>query len=305
MAAAGAVMPLSGSLGMPVFREQKKQYPVCFFTKLLDGFEPEFMAETLAMAGIDGFDLTVRPGGRVNPVKIEDELPKVVETGRKYGLSCDMMVTAIRGADPETERVLRIASGCGVKHYRMGYFNYDFKEGVWESLKKIKGTLEPLSVLNKELKIQAGYQNHSGTRVGAPVWDVWELVRDFPADQISSQYDIRHAVTEGAASWVLGMRLLSKSIGSLAIKDFTWKITKGKALVESVPLGEGIVDFENFFKMVKELGIVVPVSLHVEYPFLDKDQENLSLLEKQKIIVTKLKKDVDFIRQNLKKFQLV
>jgi sugar phosphate isomerase/epimerase len=131
------------------------------------------------------------------------------------------------------------------------------------------------------------------------------MVKDFPVEQVSSQYDIRHAVTEGAASWVLGMRLLGRHIGSLAVKDFTWKVESGKALIISVPLGEGIVNFGEFFALIRELGLDVPLSLHIEYPFFEKDQENLSLLEKQKIIVRKLKKDVDFIRQNLKKYELV
>ncbi len=304
MAAAGAVMPLTGFRGMPVFREQKK-YPVSFFTKPLDGFELDFMAETLAMGGIDSFDLAVRPGGRVEPANVEEGLPEVVSAGKKYGLSCDMMVTSIREANRETENVLKTASSCGVKHYRLGYFNYDFKAGIPESLKKIREDLKPLAALNRQYNIQAGYQNHSGTRVGAPVWDVWEMVRDFPVEQISSQYDTRHAVTEGAASWVLGMRLLGGHIGSLAVKDFTWKVENGKALVVSVPLGEGIVDFDAFFALVRELGLNVPLSLHIEHPFLEKDQETLSLLEKQKMIVRKLKKDVDFIRQHLIKYQLV
>lgn len=300
LAAAGASIPFAGSFGAQVFKSGEDAFPVTFFTKPLDEFELEFMAEALAMAGIDGFDLAVRPGGRVNPERAADELPSVVETGRKYGLSAEMMVTSVKEANPETRNLLKTAAACGIKHYRLGYFNYDFQKGIWESLKTIKKGLEPLVALNREVGIQAGYQNHSGTRVGAPVWDVWELIKDFPVEQISSQFDIRHAVTEGAASWILAMRLLGNNIGSLAVKDFTWKVEGGKAQVVSVPLGEGIVDFESFFKTVKELGIVAPISLHVEYPLLDKQEETLPLLKKQEIIAGKLKGDVDFIRRHLK-----
>jgi sugar phosphate isomerase/epimerase len=302
MAAAGLAMPVAGALGSRLSGGQSGNRPIAFFTKPLDGFEPEFMAETLAMAGINGFDLAVRPGGRVEPEKIDDELPKVIETGKKYGLSCDMMVSSIREANRETKNVLKTASSCGVKHYRLGYFNYDFKAGIPASLEKIREDLQPLADLNRQYHIQAGYQNHTGTRVGAPMWDVWELIRDFPVSQLSSQFDIQHAVTEGAASWPLALRLLSKNIGSLAVKDFTWEIRDRKPRIIPVPMGEGIVDFDLFFSLLRELEISVPVSLHVEYPFLGKDEENLSLLEKQKIIVGKLKHDVDFIRGYLNKF---
>jgi sugar phosphate isomerase/epimerase len=265
----------------------------------LDGFEPEFMAETVAMAGIDGFDLTVRPGGRVIPERVAEDLPKVVEIGRQYGLSTPMMVTSISEADAEAEKVLKTAVACGVKHYRLGYFNYDYKKGIWETLQEIKRKIESLARLNEEVGIQAGYQNHSGIRVGAPVWDIWELIRDFPIESISNQFDIRHAVTEGSSSWQLSLRLMSKNIGSLAIKDFTWDISNGKARAVSVPLGEGIVDFDLFFSLIYEYGIAVPLTLHVEYPLLERGEDNLSLLQKQKIIAAKLKKDVDFIRQHL------
>ena len=100
------------------------------------------MAETLAMVGLDGLDLTVRPGGRVNPERVEDELPKVVEAARKYNLSTGMMVTDISGiGSPYAEKVLQTVSHYGIKHYRMGYFDYDLSEGIWGSLGRIKNDL--------------------------------------------------------------------------------------------------------------------------------------------------------------------
>ncbi len=305
-AACASISFVTNSFGMGTIIPQRKKYPIAFFTKPLDDFELGFMAESLAMAGLDGFDLAVRRGGRVSPDRVADDLPKVIETGKQYNLLTDMMVTGITRADnPDTRRVLETAAKQGVKYYRMGYFSYDFKEGIWESLQRIKGSLGDLVQMNKEFGIQGGYQNHSGDRVGAPMWDVWELVRGFPMEYLNSQFDIRHAVTEGAASWILALRLLSKNIGSLAIKDFTWDIANGKESVKSVPLGEGIVDFDSYFKTLKELNIVAPITLHIEYPFLNKEEEEFSLIKKQKIIVSKLKHDVDFIRGRLEKFQLI
>ena len=64
MAATAAVLPFSGVLASENSRKPTSdKYPIFFFTKVLDEYEPGFMAETLSMAGIDGFDLTVRPKG--------------------------------------------------------------------------------------------------------------------------------------------------------------------------------------------------------------------------------------------------
>jgi sugar phosphate isomerase/epimerase len=306
IAVIGAGLPISSSLGLDFSTSEKKQYPVSFFTKPLDEFDLEFMSEALSMAGVDGFDLPLRPKGRVEPERVADELPKVVEMGKKYKLSTEMMVTAFTDVkDPFCDLVLKTASMVGVRHYRLGYYDFDLKEGIPKSLEKIKNRISQLAGLNKKYDIQGGYQNHSGTKVGAPLWDVWQLLQGLPLSSMSSQFDIRHAVTEGASSWILALNLLKNNIGSLAIKDFTWEIVNGKAKVVSVPLGEGIVDFENYFKTLKELNIVAPISLHIEYPFFSKEEQNLSLLQKQKIIVAKLKKDVDFVRMYLNKFQLV
>lgn len=306
VAASAAILPLSGVLASEGYGKSGKDYPVYFFTKLLDKYEPEFMAETLAMAGIQGFDLTVRPGGRIEPERVSEDLPKIIETGRKYRISTGMMVTAIRDTtDPFAGEVLKVAAENGITHYRLGYYDYDYQAGVWETLRGIKEKLKRLAEMNQSLGIQAGFQNHAGTRVGAPVWDVWELIRELPSRWMSSQFDVRHAAVEGASSWILSMRLISEHIGSLAIKDFTWEVNGRRLKDGYVPLGEGLVDFDLYFKTLRELHVAAPITLHIEYPLLDKDEEGLPLLQQQKIIAGKVRKDLDFIQSNLAKHQLI
>jgi L-ribulose-5-phosphate 3-epimerase len=305
-AATIATLPFSGVLASGVGEVTNKKYPIAFFTKPLDHFELPFMAETLAMAGIDGFDLAVRPKGRVEPNRVSDDLHKAIETGKSFGLNTEMMVSGITGHNDEhAEEVLKAAASVGIKHYRLGYYSYDFSKGIVESLAGIREKLESLVQLNRKIGIQAGYQNHAGTRMGAPMWDVWESIKNLPKEYISCQFDIRHAVTEGSSSWILALHLLGKNIGSLAIKDFTWDVSGGRARVVNVPLGEGIVDFDLFFITIKELNIIAPMTLHIEYPFLSKEEENLPLSQRQRIIVSKIKQDVDFIRANLNKQKLI
>jgi L-ribulose-5-phosphate 3-epimerase UlaE len=69
-------------------------------------------------------------------------------------------------------------------------------------------------------------------------------------------------------------------------------------------MGEGMIDWDLYFKLVKELNINAPITLHVEYPLLEKEDLKLSLSQQQEIIVRKLKKDTDFINSYLKKYQL-
>ncbi len=103
----------------------------------------------------------------------------------------------------------------------------------------------------------------------------------------------------------LGMRLIAPYIKTLAIKDFTWKTVNGKPTAVTVPLGEGMVNWDLYFKTVKELNISGPITLHVEYPLFEKSEESYSLARKQEIIVSKLKKDMDFLNGSLAKYELI
>jgi sugar phosphate isomerase/epimerase len=311
MSLAGASVSLGGprsavaASGEAAAAAQEQTLPIYVFSKPLDGFEVEFMADTLAGAGADGFDLTVRPRGKVEPEAADQELPQFAEAIRKHNLVLKMMVTAITHADtPHAEQVLKTASTLGIRHYRLGYLDYDYQTGIWESLQAHQASLQQLAALNRHYHVQAGYQNHSGTRVGAAVWDLWELLRGFPVEQMSVQYDVRHAVAEGAFSWISGMHLVRPLIGSLAIKDFTWDVSARKARIVNVPLGEGLVDFDAWFKLVKQLNLRVPLTLHVEYPLLSSAEESLSLVQKQRLITAALKRDVDYVRTQLAKHQI-
>lgn len=302
----GAAIPFSLNLESFLHVSSGKRFPIRLFSKPLDNYDFDFICECTTKSGIGGLDLTVRPGGKVEPAKVETDLPKLIDQAGKYNLAIDMMVTGIvSAADPYTEKVLRTASANGIKFYRLGWFEYDNKLGIWETLQKFRSSLIDIVELNKKYNIHGGYQNHAGARVGGPVWDLRELLRDFPAEFLGSQYDVRHAMVEGADTWMIGMRLIANHIRTLAIKDFTWKTTGGKPQPVTVPMGEGMIDWDLYFKMVKELHIIAPITLHVEYPLLEKGEEKLTLIQQQEIIIGKLKKDADFINSYLRKYQLI
>jgi L-ribulose-5-phosphate 3-epimerase len=306
IAAAGAAVPFMSKMGTDKLPAEPEKFPLRIFSKPLDSYDFGFMCECTAKADIGGLDLTVRPGGKVEPAEVEDRLPKLVDEAKKHNLAIDMMVTGITSSsDPLTERVLKTASGIGIKHYRLGYYEFDYRAGIWESLQKHKESLKEIVSLNGKYAIHGGYQNHQGTRVGGPVWDLFELLRGFPPELAGCQYDVRHAVVEGANSWILGMRLIAPYIRTLAIKDFIWVTGNGNPRAVTVPMGEGMVNWDLFFKTVKELNVSGPMTLHIEYPLLEKNDDQLSLTKQQDIIVTKLKKDVDFLKAIMTKYELI
>jgi sugar phosphate isomerase/epimerase len=305
MAAGSLAVPLLSDKLFANTQSDRTEMQIRLFSKPLDGYDFDFICECAALSGVGGLDLTVRPGGKVEPAKVETDLPELIEKARSYNLITDMIVTGIASyREPYTTSVLKTASEHGVKYYRLGWFEYDFKKGVIESIQQYRKDLTGIAEINRKYKIVGCCQNHAGSHIGAPVWDLHELFRDLSPDVLGSQYDVRHAMVEGTDTWMIGMRLIASHIKTLAIKDFTWKTIDGRPQPVTVPMGEGMVDWDIYFNLVKELGLNVPITLHAEYPLLEKSEEKLTLLQKQEIITKKLKKDVYFINTYLRKYQL-
>ena len=237
------------------------------FTKHLDGFSYADMAGMAAEAGFNGLDLTVRPGGHVLPERVADDLPRAVEAAKKAGIAIPTIVTALTAADsPYAEAIIRTAAGQGVQAYRTGWINYEPNEAIERGLERFRQALAGLASLNQKNRIHGAYQNHHGTSLGAPVWDLAEVLKGQDARYMGCQYDLYHATIEGADSWSLGFRRIHPYVRTLDVKDFRWAGTGKKVHPETVPLGEGMVDFPRLFGLVKQLNIQPLLSMHFEYP---------------------------------------
>ena len=115
--------------------------------------------------------------------------------------------------------------------------------------------------MNREIGIQALYQNHAGgNTLGAPLWDLNHVLDGIDVNEIGVAYDIRHAQVEGGKSWPITFNMIRPHIDTVYIKDFAWEGSK----VKNVPLGTGLVD-RDFFSMLAKTGFNGPISLHEEY----------------------------------------
>ena len=241
--------------------------PITIFSKPLQWLTFDELGAMVKEIGFDGVNLPVRPNGHVLPERVAEELPRAAEAFRRAGLTLPVITTAILDPrSPTTEAVLRTASSLGIGYYRMGDLTYPANTPVLAALETHRARLAELAEVNRRFSISGAYQNHAGTRLGSPVWDLWHVMRDLDPRWIGIEYDIRHATVEGGSAWPLGLRLLAPHVRTIDVKDFVWaKNASGRWAIQNVPLGEGMVDFPAFFKLVKELGIGGPISIHYEY----------------------------------------
>ena len=239
------------------------QYKFCAFIKFLLPLKYDEMADAIAEAGFDGVEVTARQKeAYINPARAADELPLLKEVLDKRKLEITILTTDIlRHDDPNAESMLRTAASLGIKRYRLGFFRYDLKKPILPQLAALQPVIRDIAAMNRDIGIAGMWQNHTGAdMVGATVWDMHSLIKDYPTSEVGCVFDIRHAAAEAAEAWPVYYDLVKPHLSALSVKDFRWE---GRKSVHT-QLGKGNVD-PKFFKSLRKSEFRGPISVHVEY----------------------------------------
>lgn len=277
---------------------------ISIFSKNLQWLNFRDMARLASKMGFDGIDLTVRAKGHVNPENVAEELPLAVDTIRKEGLNVYTITTDIKDAsEKNTTNVLETASGLGIKNYRMGWYPYNNELEPSANIEAFKKRLTDLAVLNERYHIHGDYQNHTGL-FGGSLWDLWLAIKDLDPKWTGCQFDIRHATVDGARAWPTGFKLINRHIGSMPIKDFFWEKENDKWLTKNIALGEGMVDFKQYFQLIKKHNIIKPMSLHYEYPLGGAESGATKLTMSQEEVIRRMETDLRKLKSWLKEYEI-
>jgi len=297
--ATASVIPFLGvSEKVWAMGETTEKLPVCIFSKHLQFLDYRTLGEKVAEMGFAGIDLTVRDDGHVEPKTVKTDLPKAMEEIKKGGSNCVILTTTIENANNTLDRdILEAASTCGIKYYRPNWYKFPEGKPMPEALEMFAQQLKELSDLNKKLDLVGCYQNHAGRLVGASLWEVHKILELVDPKYFGAEYDIRHAMVEGALSWENGLELIHSQIKTIVVKDYKWVLVNGKWEIINTPIGEGMVDFKKFFRILKNYNIKVPVSMHCEYDLggAEKGQRNISVYPQ--VVFDAMKKDLNNIQQ--------
>ncbi len=239
--------------------------PVCLFSKHLPMMKPGPMAKACKALGFGGIDLTVRPGGHVEPKVVEAELPGAVEAIRAEGMAVPLVTTELlEASDPTARPILKAAGKLGVPLFKPGYYKYAYQD-VRRELREAGGKLRGLCEVARREKVQLGFHNH-GEMLGGAVWDAIEIVGPLDARWAGYYFDTRHAFAEGGQSaWKLASHLVGPRCKAVSVKDFHWEKTSKGWTIRKVPLGQGMVDVAGIFTILARYGFAGPISLHLEY----------------------------------------
>jgi len=283
-----------------VFVDSPSDYTleVHLFSKHLQFLDIQAAAKAALKMGFAGLDLTVRPKGHIQPENVRLELPRAFQSIKEAGLKCDMITTAIGDvSNLHDAATIETAAAAGVKYYRSNWFKYKDHLSLLDSLDFYKKKVSELAQLNRANNIIGCYQNHSGTKIGASIWEIDRMLQNVDAEYFGVQYDIRHAVAEGGRGWSNGLELIKDKIKNIVLKDFYWGKVAGKWKIVNVPIGEGMVDFDAYFKRLKSYGLKPPVSLHCEYPLGGAEKGRRDITIDKEEVFEAMKKDLLTIQE--------
>jgi sugar phosphate isomerase/epimerase len=245
----------------------------CIFSKHFQTMDADALGRTMKELGVEGVDLTVRPGGHVEPENVAAGLPAFQKALAAHGVGITMLTTAITGAaEPHARDVIEAAGRLGIGYVKLGYWHYGGFGSYRRQAELVKGALSGLEPVLKRNRVRAGFHTHSGMFMGPNAEFALRLIEDCDPQVIGIYYDCGHCTVEGsAAGWMMGLDLVSDHLFMVAVKDMAWfRVDSSGAARKGwrqlmVPLDAGLTDWPELIRCLKAINFRGPLSFHSEY----------------------------------------
>jgi sugar phosphate isomerase/epimerase len=266
---------------------------ICAFSQNLIKVPYAELGTIAQQIGYDAVDLTVMEGGHVSPHITNVDLVRAIESVRGAGLEVPMITTTITTPnEPTVYPILAITGHTQVHFYRLGFWPYAAAQGavpdIPRRLAQVHNDLAGLVALGRNYQMTAMFPNRAGSYVGEALWDAQTIIGDLDPQWIGYYFDPSQATAEGGVSgWEIALRLALPRLKAVAVQDFTWVKAGGSWKMQMCPMGEGMVDWDAFFRILAAARFTGPVSAHMEYQTRDE--------------LGAMTKDLEFIRKQVSK----
>jgi hypothetical protein len=257
---------------------------VCAYSQNLIKVEYPQLGIIAQQIGYDGVDLTVMDGGHVNPHIANVDLVRAFESVRGAGLDVPMISTTLTSINDQTSYpVLAITGHTQVHLYRLGFWPWGPSPNIARRLAQVRNDLIGLVTAGRQFQMTAMFPNRAGGYVGESVWDTQSIIGDMDAESIGYYFD--PSQTGGPANWETALRLALPRLKAVAVQDYQWVNSGGDWIMKMCPMGEGLVDWARFFRVLAEAKFAGPLSIHMEYHQQDEPGA--------------MAKDIDFVRKQI------
>jgi sugar phosphate isomerase/epimerase len=242
------------------------------FTESFQGWPIPEVCRRFREIGLDGLDLTVRPGGHIAPEDATKKLPDAVKAARDHGVRLLMLSTAIVEPDEQAEELLAAAAAAGVDRVKLGYFRYTKFGALADQIDDARRRLEGIAKLGAKHGVLPCVHIHSGDTIPSGGAIAYLLLKDFRPGEVGAYVDPMHMTVEGGNDgWRQGLDLLAPWIAISSLKNCKWIATERDAhgqqryAMRKCPLADGIAPLPEYLAALGQLGYRGLFTLHSEY----------------------------------------
>jgi len=277
--ASGAALALTAAAGR-TFATEATGPEIAVFTKSFQAWSIDEVCRKFAELGIAGLDLTVRPGGHVQPEEIKAKLPEAAKVAADHGVKIVQITSSVTEDGDYARDLFSTAGELGISKIKLGYYRSGQARETAERLKSTQTSLKGLVKVAADTGVMPCIHIHSGTYIPSHGTLAYLLLQNFDPAQLGVYVDMLHMSVEGGSGgWRQGLGLLQPWIQLCAVKNYVWegkgrdKHGQQKWKWETCPLADGISPIPDFVSVLKSFGYNGPYSLHSEYlPRLDVNQ---------------------------------
>jgi L-ribulose-5-phosphate 3-epimerase len=236
----------------------------------------------LQMIGFDGVELSIQPGGHI-PLEgdIDLHLERAIEAMTGSGLDVPVLSTTMTAVQSkELRTIMGWGSEMGVPILSPGQWPNN-GDGVGSTI-VAQREISMLAQIGRAAKMQIALHNATPNFVGSSVKDLNAAIRPFDAT-VGFNFDVGYAA---AYSDSTAMQVALPRLKMATVRDCKWtKSPDGSQTLTQCPLGEGMVDWAQFFGALAKANFIGPITLRVEYAPQDQlaaVRKDLAFLKKQR-----------------------
>jgi sugar phosphate isomerase/epimerase len=244
--------------------------PVCLFSDQIMKIGYDELGGIYKTLGFEGCDLAVQPGGHITPEHADLDFMRAIEAMTGSGVDVYMISTTFTSPANQTLRLAMQWGGeMGVPFFRPGHWKYNAGE-MEARLVEVQRDILGLAAIARATGISVGIHNATPDYVGGAVWDTNMMIRGTEARLVGYDFDTGYAAAQGGPVGLATLlRLTLPRLKMVTARDCSWNKEGGVWKLTDCPLGEGIVDWTQFFATLAAAHFTGPISLQLAYPVKD------------------------------------
>lgn len=232
---------------------------MCLQSRCLKAVEYTDLGDIARQLGAEGVDLTVMPGGHVEPRNSSVDLVRALEVMQGQGLDVPIITTALTSSADYTSRAVLALSGMtGVKLFRTGYWREGAAGAGEQSAGSVRHDVLGLAAIGREYHIAPVLHNRPGA-FGQNMREFNAALAGLSPSTAGLCFDPGNAVL-ATGGWENELKLALPRLRAVAVRD----VSAARSGTDC-PLGQGVVDFDRFFSALAYAGFTGPLSVHVDY----------------------------------------